>query len=219
MKKTLISLLLVLSMLLSCALPAFATQAPAAEAAAASKDPVSLGQTEIPYEGEVVTGFAPNEEAATAGDVKVETPSDSEATLDPRAERLSDTVQTQTYAADDEVTFIVVLETLPLLKAGFSTTEIASATRAVADYQAVQQQAINALRRSVTTELGVEAEIGFTYTIATTGMAVKTTYGNKAALENMKGVDYVYVAPTFSLPETEELTPSTSNAGTMIGAD
>ena len=222
MKKTLISLLLVVSMLLSCALPAFATQA-AAEAeqtaAAVSKDPVTLGQTDIPFEGEVVTGIAPNVEPADAETVKVEEPSDNEAVLDPQADRASNTMQTQAYAADDEVTFIVVLETLPLLKAGFSTDEIALNTRAVADYQVVQQKAINSVRGKVTAKLGGEAEIGFTYTIATTGMAVKTTYGNKAALESMAGVDYVYVAPTFSLPEAEELYPSTSNAGTMIGAD
>lgn len=57
-------------------------------------------------------------------------------------------------------------------------------------------------------------------------MAVKTEYGNKEALEALPGVDHVYVAPTFSLPEEEstltsdgELQPMTSNATTMIGAD
>ncbi len=52
-----------------------------------------------------------------------------------------------------------------------------------------------------------------------------TEYGNKEALEAMPGVDYVYVAPTFQLPEDYALDtgdayqPMTSNATTMIGAD
>ena len=68
-------------------------------------------------------------------------------------------------------------------------------------------------------------QLGFTYTIGTTGLSVTTQYGNKAALETMPGVDYVYVAPTFQLPEDYSLDtgdayqPMTNNATTMIGAD
>ena len=220
MKKTLISLFLVLSMLLSCILPVVAVESPAPGTAVSesAEGPLSLGNTTIPPE-EVVSGFAPAGEAAEADadGVKVEEPADGEAVLEPSADRFSDNVEAQAYAADEEVTFIVVLKTLPLLKAGFTTDEIANATKAVVDYQVIQQKAINAVRGSVTAKL--DAEIGFTYTIATTGLSVRTAYGNKAALEAMDGVDYVYVAPTFSVPETEELTPSTSNATTMIGAD
>lgn len=218
MKKTLISLLLVLSMLLSTALPAFAVGAADVQAvteSANAQEPITLGETDIPYEGEVETGFAPNVELPTAeAGVKVEEQTDAEVTLNPTLNHGIN--KAEGNAAEDEVTFIVVLNTRPLLKAGFTTGEIATATKAVTDYQAVQQKALNTLRRSVTAELGVAAEIGFTYTIATTGMAVKTAYGNRAALEAMEGVDYVYVAPTFSLPETE-LQPFTGNAGSMIG--
>lgn len=220
MKKTIIAFLLIVSMVLSCVLPVSAAQVLPETTAetTGNQEPLTLGETNLPYEGEVVTGAAPSGTTGTVlntvdDSVKVETPSDSEAILNPRAELTS--TQT-TYADSDEVTFIVVLKTRPLLEAGFSTAEIASVSNGVAEYQAAQELAINAATRGVKIALGPDADIAFTYTVATTGMAVKTTYGNKAKLEAISGVDYVYVAPTFALPETD-VEPYTDNAGEMIG--
>ena len=101
------------------------------------------------------------------------------------------------------------------------------APKAVA-YEAALRLELNALKANLTQKFRNDAqfELGYTYTIATTGVAVKTEYGNKEALEALPGVDHVYVAPTLSLPEEEstltsdgELQPMTSNATTMIGAD
>lgn len=83
------------------------------------------------------------------------------------------------------------------------------------------------MKTSLTKRFGEDEgfQLGFTYTIGTTGLSVTTQYGNKAALETMPGVDYVYVAPTFQLPEDYSLDtgdayqPMTNNATTMIGAD
>ncbi len=53
-----------------------------------------------------------------------------------------------------------------------------------------------------------------------TGFSVTTAYGNRKKLEALNGVESVYVAPTFALPETDyDLAPLTNNASTMIGSD
>ena len=124
------------------------------------------------------------------------------------------------YEADDQVTFIVVTETRPLLEV-FSVGEIAAQTASVRKHETNQFGVINSVKNNIANVLGDKAELGFTYTIATTGFSVSTQYGNKAMLEKMPGVKVVYVAPTFSIPETNmvDLSPLTNNASTMIGAD
>ncbi len=125
------------------------------------------------------------------------------------------------YNAEDRVTFIVVTEGRPQLEV-FSVSEIASQTDVVLDHEASLVITINHALEDTLAALGEDAEMGFTYTIATTGFSVTTEYGNKEILENIPGVETVYVAPTFSIPETSatvDLSPMTNNASTMIGAD
>lgn len=130
-------------------------------------------------------------------------------------------------AAEDLVDFVLVMKDRSLLAAGFSAEDIAAQTASVASYQSKQLAGIENLKASLTKRFGGDEgfQLGFTYTIGTTGLSVTTQYGNKAALETMPGVDYVYVAPTFQLPEDysqdtgDTYQPMTSNATTMIGAD
>lgn len=140
---------------------------------------------------------------------------------------LTEAAQTETPKDTDVVNFIVVMKEQPLLAAGFSTDEIAARTAGVTRYEAKQTASLNSLKTQMSKRFAADEnfEIGFTYTVATTGVSVTTEYGNKEALEAMPGVDYVYVAPTFQLPEDYGLDtgdtyqPMTSNATTMIGAD
>ena len=140
---------------------------------------------------------------------------------------LTEAGQTKTPEDTDVVNFIVVMKEQSLLAAGFSTDDIAARTASVTRYEAEQTASLDSLKTQMTKRFASDEnfEIGFTYTVATTGVSVTTEYGNKEALEAMPGVDYVYVAPTFQLPEDYALDtgdayqPMTSNATTMIGAD
>lgn len=129
--------------------------------------------------------------------------------------------------AADKVTFIVELEKLSLLDRGFDKDEISAQTSAVERYQEEQLMALEVLEDSLTQSFGrdSEFEVGFKYTVALTGLSVKTELGNKAIIEAMPGVKSVFVAPVYDLPtpvstSTEEpLVPLTHNAVKMIGAD
>ena len=125
------------------------------------------------------------------------------------------------YAADDQVTFIVVTEDAPLLEK-FSAGDIAAQTASVNAHKATQETTLNAVKKQAKRILGKDMELGFTYTIGTTGFSVKTAYGNLEKLQAMDGVKAVYVSPTFALPEDmgeQELSPLTGNSSSMIGAD
>ena len=125
------------------------------------------------------------------------------------------------YSADEKVTFIVVAEDAPLLEK-FSSSDIAAQTASVNAYKGRQEAALNAVKAQAKRVLGADMEIGYTYTIGTTGFSVETAYGNLAKLQAMDGVKAVYVSPVFSLPEDmgeQELSPLTANSSTMIGAD
>lgn len=129
------------------------------------------------------------------------------------------------YQATDKVTFIVEMETQPLLAAGYASDEIAAQSASVMRYQDKQEISLNALKTNLTQKFGASEDfkINFTYTVATTGVSVTTEYGNKATIEAMPGVANVYVAPVFSLPNDQvsdiSLQPMTGNSSTMIGAD
>lgn len=62
-------------------------------------------------------------------------------------------------------------------------------------------------------------EFGYTYTVASTGLSVTTTYESKAKIAEIPGVKRIYVSPKFHIPETDDqLNPLTGNATSMIGA-
>ena len=135
----------------------------------------------------------------------------------------------ESYADTDVVHLIVELENNSLLAAGFSTDDIAANTAAVASYESRQMSALDAMKSRLSSRFGGSDsfELGYTYTIATTGLSVKTEYGNMDTIAAMPGVKRVYVAPTFQVPEDtavsdgsdDLLQPMTDNATQMIGSD
>ena len=113
------------------------------------------------------------------------------------------------YAAEDQVTFIVVTEDAPLLEK-FSASDIAAQTASVNAHKGTQEHTLNAVKAEAKALLGSDMKLGYTYTIGTTGFSVETAYGNLAKLQAMEGVKSVYVAPTFAIPEDmgeQELSP------------
>ena len=132
--------------------------------------------------------------------------------------------QTPEYEDTDVVRLVVEVEGDALLTAGFSAQEIADETPAVQEHQARQIAKVDQVK-ALAEELcgGSENyEMGYTYTVATTGFSLVAEYGYITKLSQLKGVKNVYVAPQFELPTQEagevELQPYTGNATEMIGS-
>ncbi len=229
MKRTLLALFLAVLMLLSMATPALAKDisfAPIAEvpsfAEALGVDLVADAGTndtdpKVLTAGGNPISFAPAYEEDALPPLAY--PTDKEAPALPDA---FSRVAAQ-FEDDDMVTFIVATDKAPLLDR-FTVDEIAENVTAVAKYEAEQMKRLDDLQTVIEGRVGSEDgfEMGYRYTVASTAVAVKTTYGNKAALEALPGVSIVYLAPTFKVPtyvESESLEVLTNNASTMIGAN
>lgn len=220
MKKKILSLILAFVMVLGCVPMAFA-----ADSGFASDKTAPAHETSGPIGLPVDDGSA----AQSSGMVQEPAePADDEVKIVNSADgRFSETMsENEIYAADELVRLVVVMKGEPLLAAGFDVDEISAQTAAVQSYQNKQQVGLNSLKSQLTSRFGAskDFQINYTYTIATTGVSVTTEYRNKAVIEAMPGVDKVYVAPTFELPEETsfdlgEALPSTNNATTMIGSD
>ena len=206
MMKRVLSLILALVMIISCAPNAFAA--------------VSLTHNSATEQNELepVPGIAqaPAEEEPEEVSDQPELTKYESSGWEPFSEKEIN----KAPAADDVVTFIVVIEEKPQLEL-FSVSEIAAQTASVQSHAKKQENVLNTVKNRVKTSFGKEDgfQLGFTYTIATTGFSVTTAYGNKAAIEAMDNVKKVYVAPTFTLPENQDFEQYTNNATNMIGAD
>lgn len=215
MKKRILSLLLALALVLTGVPMAFATESGFADGNVpeiSTDGPVQLPSSNIAEDPTVETDA---QQPVEAGEPKL---------VQNGEDRFSAQLAESEPKADEVVTFIVVMQKSPLLVAGFTKDDIATRAPKAVAYEAALRLELNALKANLTQKFRNDAqfELGYTYTIATTGVAVKTEYGNKEALEALPGVDHVYVAPTFSLPEEEsaltsdgELQPMTSNATTI----
>ena len=121
-------------------------------------------------------------------------------------------------AEDEIVDFMVVLEKKPLLSV-FSAEDIQENTDEVAAYREKQEQMIRQLEKALKEAFGEEEgfRLGFSYTASTTGISVKTRLGNQSAIEQMENVEKVYVSPSFQIA-TDDVRGYTNNASSMIGA-
>ena len=218
--KRILSAFLALTLVLSCVPPVFAADA-ADSGSSVISGPLSLT---APADNDQKISFAPakgEEEETAQTEAAPSEPTEELTKFEPSgSERFSESEAAQAYGADDLVTFIVVTEEKPQLEL-FSVRDIATQTLSVRNHQDKQETLLNAVQTKVQSSFGKQEgfEMGFTYTIATTGFSVTTAFGNKAAIEKMDGVKSVYVAPTFALPEEQDAEAYTNNASTMIGAD
>lgn len=212
MKKRVLALLLTLVMLVSC-FPMNLIAKTSSSIAGTADGPLSL----TAREGK--SGFATGREGRGS------TANTHHGKLNTDRFELSSTPFSENDAAaslraGDEVTFIVVLKSASLL-GNYSVREISERTEAVKSQESKQIKAIDSAKKQAAEALGKSKhEFGFDYTVAMTGFSVTTAYGNRKKLEALNGVESVYVAPTFALPETDyDLAPLTNNASTMIGSD
>ncbi len=141
---------------------------------------------------------------------------------------------TETHDPNEKVKFIVVTKNQPLIER-FSTQELTTNTYAVVSARRVLDRSISTIASSVSSafkEEDKDLEIGATFNVITTAFTVETEYGNKELIEAQPGVEYAYVAPTFTIPEDQienyefsvtgdgyTLAPLTFNSGNMIGAN
>ena len=208
-KKRLLAFILVAAMVLNW-IPAAASAERFTESLNGSSGG-RLGLTASSGDREQVSGFAPGN---TGGLTKFE-----QSGLLP----FSDSKAASEFDADDLVTFIVVLDSVPLLEK-FSAEEIAEQTEAVQQHQAAQEAAIAAVQGKVLATFGMDEgfKLGFEYTVGTVGFSVTTAFGNLHALLELPGVKTAYVAPVYEVPESgreDSLSALTSNATNMVGAD
>ena len=139
-------------------------------------------------------------------------------------QRMSEIIAENMPKQDDVVDFIVVLDKAPLLTA-FSSEEVKANTSAVSAYRDEQMQLIGELESALEASFGQEDgfSLGYDYTMSTTGISVKTRYINKEAIEQMTGVEKVYVSPSFEMSASVETASEdqgiyTNNSSAMIGA-
>lgn len=136
-------------------------------------------------------------------------------------ENLRETIEDTRPAEDQIVDFMVVLDKAPMLDK-FTPDEIRKMSDEVKAYSAELEQLVESVEEQLSASFGSEEgfKFGYSHTIATAAVAVKTRYGNRAAIEAMEGVERVYVAPAFGVAarETSPVQPLTSNAPNMIGA-
>ena len=207
--RRLISLLLSVVMTLSLAIPGFAT---GTGGLTLTESPSNQG-----YDADL-----PAEESGASIQAEVKEDADSSGIgLEESGTPATESETTSAPAPEDEVTFIVSLDKESLLEAGFSGDDIAADTASVSNYVADQKDAVELFTQALEDELGSDAmEVGYTYTVTMTGLSVTTTYANKAVIQEMPGVDRVYVAPVFSIPEEDNvMQPYTNNATNMIGSN
>ena len=209
LKKRLLSMLLVFTMLFSSI-----SVSAAPEEAAGSLTDVSISESLDAQAGEQTL-----EPAVLSKELVDVNPQESSFAAEAKEEQRISQIVAEELPQDDEIVdLIVVLDKEPLLSV-FSAEDIKADTKEVAAYREKQQQLIKTLENDLKEEFGEEDgfSLGFCYTASVTGISVKTKYGNKETIEQMKSVEKVYISPTFQI-SAQDVIGYTNNASVMIGA-
>jgi len=187
---------------------------------ASATGPVELSKTIIETGNTENSSVSPTNTDKVSGITGAQSTSSMKSSrlVEQSKERFSQTDAANIPQADDIVNFIVVMKNEPLLSA-FSVDDIAAETDEVNRFRNGQTQAIEGIKSLLESSFGHEEgfQLGFDYTVATTGLSVTTKYSNKAVIEDMLGVDRVYIAPTFEL-QVDDAQTYTNNATGMIGS-
>lgn len=195
MKRVLAAVLALVMILGSVPLAAFASET---GSGTSSTGTALNGPLSLPDASAASSGFAGGD--TTDDSTESTEPSEDLTKFEPSSTPFSQEEAASGYAAGDQVTFIVVVDEKPLL-ATYSVEDIADQTAAVVSSEAQQTQALETVKALAEDALD-DYEMGFDYTISTTGFSVTTDYANKAELEDLPGVKSVYVAPPSTCPRT-----------------
>lgn len=219
-KNRVISFLLIVA-LLAALLPtgALATGASQAAAPEAREEVGNQFQEQIAFSGlnpmeeaQVIAEHWPesagdaSEEAITATEIESPKTSLHERLLE-RSSAAQNRLATDTYADDEIVRVIVVLEEESLLDQGFTRAEIAAngsrVAREMQTMEARQAAVTQDIQRVVGQVSDSTATVKYHYNVAISGMAMEVPYGALEGIRALDGVASAFVAPTYTIPETE----------------
>lgn len=125
-------------------------------------------------------------------------------------ESSAEKIGAETYAEDEIVRVIVVLEGESLLSQGYSVDQISGNVSNVANSvrtMKAQQDSVIAQINDVVMSLGIDSidtaiTAKYNYNVAVSGVAVEVPYGALEGIRELDSVEYAFVAPQYSLPET-----------------
>ena len=141
-------------------------------------------------------------------------PSTSEQVPEAEAE------DTPLYNENDQIRVFIVLDGKSTLEKGYSTTDIASNQSAM-HYAEGLAEAQDAVAQRISKEAlnGKDLEIRWNLTLVANAMSANVRYGDIPAIEQVKGVKAVHIAPVYEVEKTlEAADPNTATAGGMVGS-
>ena len=122
-----------------------------------------------------------------------------------QGEKLSESSQQEQYSPDDVVTYIVELESKPVLNTKGTICGISGG-------RALTNRGSNVREKLIDQQIEVVKEIekfignidiNYQFTLATNAFSFDSEYKNYSILQNLEGVKSVSIAPEFYIPETE----------------
>ena len=133
----------------------------------------------------------------------------------PMEEPMEDTAQQPVYDLNETVRVFIVMEEPSVMEKGFSTANIASNTAAM-NYRASLEAQQLAVARSISRQVALD--VRWSLTLAANAMSANVRYCDIAAIEQVEGVQAVYLVPVYELDETETVDPNTVSGGSMVGS-
>lgn len=141
-------------------------------------------------------------------------PSTSEQVPEEEAE------DTPLYNENDQVRVFIVLDGKSTIEKGYTTTDIASNKSAMHYAEGLAEtQDVVARRISKEALSGKDLEVRWNLTLVANAMSANVRYGDISAIERVKGVKAVHIAPVYEVEKTlEAAEPNTVSAGGMVGS-
>ena len=191
---------------------------------------VSGSNEDVEAEGSLIDYINGYHEALEANDAEANTNLQVEQVENPgldlklNASEEVEAIEQETYAANEMVRVIVVLEEGGLLDQGFSAKEISASTAATQSAVTTMTNTQNAVMAKIeNVTAGYEVTMKYRYSVAINGLAVEVPYGSLEDIKAIEGVETAFVAPCYDVPEDTtsadtELSPLTSSSTGMVGA-
>lgn len=124
------------------------------------------------------------------------------------------------YDENEQVRVFIVLDGKSTLEKGYSTTDIAS-NKSAMNYAENLAETQTAVAQRISKEVlsGKALEVRWNLTLVANAMSANVRYGDIQAIEQVKGVKAVHIAPVYEVEKTlDAANPNTISAGNMIGS-
>ena len=127
--------------------------------------------------------------------------------------------QESTYASTDIVRVSIVLEDKATISAGFEVKDIADNAEAMA-YRADLEKKQESVQARIEKATGTELDVAWNLTLAANIISANVPYGQIQQIEQVVGVEGVYLENRYDpavVTEETEFAPNTATSGAMIG--